>query len=745
MNHFYHNIGEDWFTYPKLYSSVIEKYGEGAHFVEVGSWKGRSAAYMAVEIINSGYNIEFDCIDTWEGSIEHLELDAIKNKSLYSEFLKNTAPVKKYINPIRITSLEGSTLYQDNSLDFVFIDAFHQYEDVLEDIKVWLPKVKVGGILAGHDYGHQGVNKAVNEFFSGKKYDIEEDCWIYTKQKEEEINCSDITLVTGLWDIKRDTLTEGWNRSYDHYLTKFSELLKTPYNLIIYGDKDLESFVWQHRSPANTQFIERGVEFFHNSEFYPLIQGIRKNEDWYSSAGWIKESTQASLEVYNPLVMSKMFLLNDARLISKFNTEYMFWIDAGITNTTHYGYYTSNILNNLTNYVNGFMFIAFPYEAINEIHGFDYKEMCRLTNSKVKKIARGGFFGGKTDSFDDVNSLYYHMLKSTLERGFMGTEESIFTILMYKYCEKFTHFEIDYDGLVYNFFENLGNNTLEPKSCCKNKNSNITLNTNNVGLYVISFNSPNQFGTLIKSMIAYDEDFIKKPKKILLDNSTNPECFDLYAELCKKYEFEHIKKDNIGICGGRQFIAENAEEKNLDFYFFFEDDMFFYSGIDTVCRNGFNRKIPNLYKKSLDIVKNEGFDFLKLCYTEVFGDNGTQWAWYNVPQPVREKYWPEYSKLPEHGTDPNAPRTLFKSIKSYNQLSFVSGEIYYSNWPQVVSKYGNRKMFIDTKFAHPFEQTWMSFMYQEVKEDNLYSGLLLASPTEHDRFDHYDGKIRREN
>lgn len=567
----------------------------------------------------------------------------------------------------------------------------------------------------------------------------------YLDGQESTRNYSNITLVTGLWDIKRDTLTEGWNRPYDHYLSKFSELLRTPYNMIIYGDKSLEDFVWKHRSPANTQFIQRGVDFFYNNEFYPLIQNIRVKESWTNSSDWIKSSTQACLELYNPLVMSKMFLLNDARLLSKFNTEYMFWIDAGITNTTHYGYYTSNILDNITDYVNNFMFIAFPYDAINEIHGFDYKEICRLSNSKVKKVARGGFFGGKINSFDDINSLYYHMLKSTLERGFMGTEESIFTILMYKYCDKFVHFDIDYDGLIYNFFEKLQKKSLEPKSCCKSINSNITLNTNNVGLYVISFNSPNQFETLIKSMLSYDEEFISKPKKVLLDNSTNPDCFDKYSDLCKKYEFEHIKKDNIGICGGRQFIAENAEEKKLDFYFFFEDDMFFYSGEANTCRNGFNRNISNLYRKCLDIVKNEGFDFLKLCYTEVFGDNGTQWAWYNVPQSVREKYWPEYSKLPDQGTDPNAPRTLFKNIKNYKGVPFVSGEIYYSNWPQVVSKHGNRKMFIDTKFAHPFEQTWMSFMYQEVKEERLCPGLLLASPTEHNRFDHYDGKIRREN
>jgi hypothetical protein len=279
----------------------------------------------------------------------------------------------------------------------------------------------------------------------------------------------------------------------------------------------------------------------------------------------------------------------------------------------------------------------------------------------------------------------------------------------------------------------------------KKVNLNLDLNINNVGLYVITFNSPKQFETLIESMLLYDDNFIKKPKKILLNNSTDLSTFDAYDRLCNKYDFEHIKKDNIGICGGRQFIAEDAVSKNFDFYFFFEDDMFFHNGEDVVCKNGFNRYVKNLYMASLEISKNAGFDYLKLCYTEVFGDNGTQWAWYNVPQDIREMYWPKYSKLPTHGTDPNAPRTVFNNINTYRGIPYSSGEVYYSNWPQVVSKHGNKKMFIDTKFAHPFEQTWMSFMYQETKNDRLKPGLLLISPTQHDRFDHYDGKIRREN
>jgi len=560
-----------------------------------------------------------------------------------------------------------------------------------------------------------------------------------------EQNSQKITFVTGLWDIKRDSLSEGWNRSYSHYLEKFSELLKTPYNIIVYGDSELEKYVWQRRESSNTQFIKRDFSFFKDNPFYNKIQTIRNNEDWLKQSSWLRDSTQAKLEMYNPLVMSKMFLLNDARLLDKFQSDYMFWIDAGITNTTHWGYYVPSVIEKIPKYADRFMYICFPYQAENEIHGFDYKTLCQLAGDKVDRVARGGFFGGPVNYFDEVNSIYYHLLMETLDDGYMGTEESIFSIMLYKYPEKFVYFNINSDGLVYKFFEDITNGTAKQLYLDKKVNLNLDLNINNVGLYVITFNSPKQFETLIESMLLYDDNFIKKPKKILLNNSTDLSTFDAYDRLCNKYDFEHIKKDNIGICGGRQFIAEDAVSKNFDFYFFFEDDMFFHNGEDVVCKNGFNRYVKNLYMASLEISKNAGFDYLKLCYTEVFGDNGTQWAWYNVPQDIREMYWPKYSKLPTHGTDPNAPRTVFNNINTYRGIPYSSGEVYYSNWPQVVSKHGNKKMFIDTKFAHPFEQTWMSFMYQETKNDRLKPGLLLISPTQHDRFDHYDGKIRREN
>lgn len=559
---------------------------------------------------------------------------------------------------------------------------------------------------------------------------------------------SDITIVTGIWDIGRDGLSEGWSRSYSDYLKRFDLLLDFDVNMIIYGDSQLQEVVNKKRDPNKTQFILRDVEWFKNNEFYTNIQTIRNNPDWKNLAGWLPESTQSRLELYNPLVMSKMFLLHDAKIMDRFDSKYMFWLDGGITNTVHPGYFTHDkVLDKLSKYITKFSFICFPYEANNEIHGFEYKKLNEIAGAKVEKVARGGFFGGPKESISEINGLYYNLLNTTLRSGYMGTEESIFSIMCYKHADLINYFEIEGNGLVGKFFEDLKNDNLNPKSEQKiNGISKKPLDPKKVGLYVITFNSPNQFRTLIDSMKAYDKNFLEMPKKFLLNNSTDNSTFEEYDNLCKEYNFEHIVPEggNLGICGGRQFIAEHFDKTDLEYMHFFEDDMFFYPK-EGVCRNGFNRYVPNFYLKTLEIIHREEFDFMKLNYTEFFGDNGTQWAWYNVPQSVRDEYWPNNKRLPELGLDPNAPKTVFHLVQAYQGIPYGVGEIYYCNWPQIVSKEGNKKMFLETTWARPFEQTWMSYIYQEMKKDRIYPGILLMTPTEHNRFDHYERSLRKES
>lgn len=189
LTHFYQNIGEDWMDFQDLYSEMVKIYPDGSHFVEIGCWKGRSSSFMGVEIIKSGKRIKFDCVDPWIGDLDTLgeAYDPFIPKNtnsdwLYTEFVNNIKPVSLFIYPVRLRSSEAVKMYRNRSLDFIFIDGSHEYEDVKEDLFIWYSKVKKGGTIAGHDYTtYPGVKKAVDEFFNPGEIKIVKSYWIFKK------------------------------------------------------------------------------------------------------------------------------------------------------------------------------------------------------------------------------------------------------------------------------------------------------------------------------------------------------------------------------------------------------------------------------------------------------------------------------------------------------------------------------------------------------------------------------------
>ena len=183
MEHFYQNI-EGWFCYESIYDQAVQSAHENSKFVEVGAWKGRSTSYMAVLIANSGKTIKFDVVDTWKGSSEHQVLESVINDTLYDEFIENMKPVESYYHPLRMTSVEAAALYEDASLDFILIDANHDYQPVKEDLIAWLPKLKIGGTIAGDDYPWPGVTQAVTEVIGTVQLSCGSDgkyCWTHKK------------------------------------------------------------------------------------------------------------------------------------------------------------------------------------------------------------------------------------------------------------------------------------------------------------------------------------------------------------------------------------------------------------------------------------------------------------------------------------------------------------------------------------------------------------------------------------
>lgn len=176
---------QGYFDFQGLYSHFAFNHSSGSKFVEIGSWLGASTCYLATEILNRKKDITLYAVDTWEGSDEPDHIKKIKSMggpdALFDKFKNHmeASGVSNVVKPLRMTSIEASKRFEDNSLDVVFIDASHRYGDVLNDIKHWYPKVKSnGGKIAGHDYvagntvSEHGVVKAVHKFFQGKNLEI---------------------------------------------------------------------------------------------------------------------------------------------------------------------------------------------------------------------------------------------------------------------------------------------------------------------------------------------------------------------------------------------------------------------------------------------------------------------------------------------------------------------------------------------------------------------------------------------
>lgn len=167
--------------------------------VELGTFKGEFSKHILENWQGSLY-----MIDVWrELNLEEYD-DAsnhINHWDAYKICIEMTKPFVERAHMIRMRGNVAKNLFSDNSLDFVYIDANHTYESVTEDIQDWYPKVKSGGILAGHDYlpshiynddeknkhiylfedgkpessyyaGLFGVNCAVNEFCQQNSYQV---------------------------------------------------------------------------------------------------------------------------------------------------------------------------------------------------------------------------------------------------------------------------------------------------------------------------------------------------------------------------------------------------------------------------------------------------------------------------------------------------------------------------------------------------------------------------------------------
>lgn len=154
-----------WFSFLSAYDAAIERAVDGATFVELGTFCGRSACYMAQQIKASGKQIRFDTVDNFTRSFGLTSAATL-------QFIAQCG-FSDLISLREMHQLEAVGLYADHSLDFVFFDSDHSYDGTKAALLAYLPKMKSGGVIAGDDYSKRfpGVIQAVDEVIPGRTVD----------------------------------------------------------------------------------------------------------------------------------------------------------------------------------------------------------------------------------------------------------------------------------------------------------------------------------------------------------------------------------------------------------------------------------------------------------------------------------------------------------------------------------------------------------------------------------------------
>lgn len=157
--------------------------------VEVGTHRGEFAAQLLEHWGGKLY-----CVDSWEAGYDPDDPASQGDREADYEACRELLAHRAVL--IRQTSARATSRFENGALDFVYVDACHQYESVCQDLRLWWPKLKPGGLLAGHDFicpGEAGggwgrmVQPAVIEFAEQEGTSIhlvpEDGPWSYYLEK----------------------------------------------------------------------------------------------------------------------------------------------------------------------------------------------------------------------------------------------------------------------------------------------------------------------------------------------------------------------------------------------------------------------------------------------------------------------------------------------------------------------------------------------------------------------------------
>ncbi|HSE33385.1 MAG TPA: class I SAM-dependent methyltransferase [Pyrinomonadaceae bacterium] len=175
----WHEI-DGWFNWRLAQEEAVTRFPDGSRFVEVGTYLGRSLCSLGEVVERSGKHMTVIGVDTcrgsgpegWRGNDYHADAVQLGGGTFAGALHKNLLDCGfgDKVQLIISGSVAAAQLFSDASLDWVHLDARHDYESVKADIEAWLPKIKTGGWLSGDDYNEEKwpeVVKAVRDLLPG--------------------------------------------------------------------------------------------------------------------------------------------------------------------------------------------------------------------------------------------------------------------------------------------------------------------------------------------------------------------------------------------------------------------------------------------------------------------------------------------------------------------------------------------------------------------------------------------------
>jgi hypothetical protein len=179
---------DGWFDYEDLYRELVTHIPDGGTFMEVGCWLGKSIAAFHAFAKEAGKTVHLHVVDTFCGTPANPAHKAILDAhggNVEKHFRENMKALRVSPSELKIhacSSVWASYVFPTENIDAIFIDADHSEAAVREDIASWLPVVKPGGILAGHDYDEEGVKAAVDAILKPKgEVKTVGRCWVFQK------------------------------------------------------------------------------------------------------------------------------------------------------------------------------------------------------------------------------------------------------------------------------------------------------------------------------------------------------------------------------------------------------------------------------------------------------------------------------------------------------------------------------------------------------------------------------------